>query len=150
VLFDHKVGVTLITTDLPTVQNVLDPHDLAYWTGNEIRLSQTLAPERVNLVLMHEFGHALNVFLYQKFDENTDRVRAWHDALFAIAKVEGFVSDYATREPIENAAEVTRLYLYDRPKLMREFPRQFAFCQKDYRDILPPWKWRNDGDSKDR
>ena len=150
VLFDHKVGVTLITTDLPTVQNVLDPHDLAYWTGNEIRLSQTLDPERVSLVLMHEFGHALNVFLYQKFNEDTSKVRAWHDALFAVSKAEGFVSDYAEREPIENAAEVTRLYLYNRPRLMKDFPRQFAFCLKDYRDILPAWKWRTDADSQDR
>lgn len=149
-LFDHRRGVTLITTDLPSVQNVLDEHDLAYWTGNEIRLSQTLAPERVYHVLMHEFGHALNVFLYQKFDEDVARVRSWHDALFRISQSEGFVSDYAKRLPIENAAEVSRLYLYDRPTLMRDFPRQFAFVRKDYRDILPPWKWSADGNPLDR
>lgn len=140
-LFDHKVGVTLITTDLPTVQNVFDEHDFAYWTGNEIRLMQTLPPEKISAVLMHEFGHALNVFLYQKFDEDTSKVRKWHSALDAISKREGYVSEYAKREPIENAAEVTRMYLYDRPTLMRDYPKQFAFCQKDYREILPAWQW---------
>lgn len=138
-LFDSKVGVTLITTDLASVQNPLDPHDLAYWTGNEIRLMQTLAPERVASVLMHEFGHAINVFLYHKLDESHEAVKTWHRKLFNVSKGEGFVSEYAKREPIENAAEVTRLYLYDRPRLMRDFPRQFAYVRRDYKLILPPW-----------
>ena len=49
---------------------------------------------------------------------------------------EGFVSDYAKREPIENAAEVTMFYLYHRKRLMIRAPRQFAFVHHAYRDMF--------------
>lgn len=131
-LFDKQRGVTLITTDIPRPESRLDEHDLAYWTGNEIRLSITLPPEKVDFVLKHELGHGLNVWLRHQLG-STEAVREWHDKLYAISEKEGFVSDYAKKEPIENAAEVTRLYLYERPKLMLDYPRQFAFCYDAYR-----------------
>jgi hypothetical protein len=140
-LFDRKVGVTLITTDAPRPLVALDAHDLAYWTGNEVRLSQTLAAEDVCKVLEHELGHSLNVYLMHQLG-GEQPVRAWHEALFAIAGDEGFVSEYAKRLPIECAAEATRLYLYDRATLMKDFPKQFAFLHRAYRDAFRPAKQR--------
>lgn len=134
-IFDKDVGVTLITTDIPRAQNPLDEHDFAYWTANEIRLSQTLEVERIPRVLRHELGHSLNVWLMRKLG-STSAVRAWHDRLWAVSKEEGFVSEYATREPIENAAEVTRMYLFERPRLMLHHPQQFAFVHRDYKAIF--------------
>lgn len=135
-IFHKTIGVTLITTDLPRVQNPFDDHDLAYWTGNEIRLMQTLPAGAIHRVLPHEIGHSLNVHLMHKLG-GTDPVRKWHRKLWAISKQEGFVTDYAKKMPIENAAEVTMLYLYHRPHLMLRFPRQFAFLHRAYSDI---WK----------
>lgn len=134
-LFDRKVGVTFITTDTPRIGSALDDHDLAYWTGNEIRLSQTLPAEKVGYVLRHELGHALNIHLMYKLGTE-QKVRDWHDRLWEISKQEGFVSKYAKKLPIENAAEVTRLYLYERPKLMAKYPRQFTFAHTYYKDII--------------
>jgi hypothetical protein len=133
-IFHKKVGVTLITTETPRVQNPLEEHDYAYWTGNEIRIMQTLPVERIPRVLPHEIGHSLNVHLIQKLGSIRE-VRKWHDSLWAISKDEGFVSDYARRLPIENAAEVSMLYLYHRKRLMLRWPRQFAFAHKWYKDI---------------
>lgn len=134
-IFDKRVGVTLITTDMPRVQNPLDEHDFAYWTANEIRLMHNLPPEKIERVLPHEIGHSLNVHLMNKFG-GVQPVRAWHDKLWAISKEEGFVSDYATKLPIENAAEVSMLYLYNRKRLLLVFPRQFAFVHRDYREVF--------------
>lgn len=133
-LFDRDVGITYVTVDHPRVQNPMDDHDLAYWTGNEVRLSITLSAERIPEVLRHEFGHGLNVYLIRKLG-SVKAVRAWHDRLNRISRDEGYVSKYATTAPIENAAEVTRLYLYSRPALMLNFPRQFAFVHRAYAGI---------------
>ena len=133
-IFDRRVGITFITTDIPRAQNPLDEHDYAYWSGNEIRISQTLPAKRVARVLPHEIGHSLNVYLMGQFG-NIEAVKQWHTKLDAISKDEGYVSDYAKREPIENAAEVTMLYLYHRQRLMLRSPRQFAFAHKAYRKI---------------
>jgi len=134
-VFDKKVGVTLITTDIPRAQNPLEEHDFAYWTANEIRLMNTLPPEKIERVLPHEIGHSLNVHLMNKFG-GVRPVRDWHDKLWKISRAEGFVSDYAKKLPIENAAEVSMLYLYNRKRLMLVFPRQFAFVHRDYRDVF--------------
>ena len=134
-IFDKHIGVTLITTDMPRIQNPLEEHDLAYWTANEIRLMHDLDPEKVGRVLPHEIGHSLNVYLIAQLG-SVPAVRKWHDELWAVSKDEGFVSKYAAREPIENAAEVTMLYLYDRARLMLEYPRQFSFCHKAYNGIF--------------
>jgi len=135
VIFNKQIGVTLITTDMPRVQNPLDDHDLAYWTGNEIRLMHNIPPERVERVLPHEIGHSLNVYLMRKLG-GTDPVRAWHDDLWRVSEQEGFVSDYAKKLPIENAAEISMLYIYNRKRLMLVFPRQFAFVHKFYAPIF--------------
>lgn len=134
-VFDKVVGVTLITTDMPRAQNPLDEDDLAYWTRNEIRLSQTLPPDKVQRVLTHEIGHSLNVYLMHRLG-GLDAVRAWHRDLWKISKEEGFVSEYAKKLPIENAAEVVRELLYDRQRLMLDFPRQFAFAYRYLGKIL--------------
>lgn len=134
-LFRRDVGVTLITTDHPRAQNPLDDHDFAYWTGNEIRLSQTLPIERLPRVLRHELGHAPNVYLMRKLGSATE-VRAWHDALWKISQDEGWCSDYADRAPIENAAEVTRMYMFERPRLMVSSPKQFTFVHRAYDGIF--------------
>ena len=134
-LFNKRVGVTLITTDIPRAQNPLEEHDLAYWTGNEIRLMQTINPDKVHRVLEHELGHGLNVHLLTKLG-SVDKVKRWHKKLWAISKREGWVSDYAKREPIENAAEVTREYLYRRSRFMLRYPKQFAFVHRWYRDVI--------------
>lgn len=136
-VFDKDVGVTLITTDIPREGNALDDHDLAYWTGNEIRISQTLPTERWEKVLRHELGHSLNVHLAKKFG-SSEAVRKWHKRLYNIAKEEGFVSAYARKEPIECAAECTRLYLYKRRHLMLKFPRQFGMLHDAYSDVFRP------------
>lgn len=128
------MGITFVTTDIPRVQNPLDEHDYAYWSGNEIRISQTLPAERIARVLPHEIGHSLNVYLIRQLG-SIAAVKAWHASLDTISKDEGYVSDYALREPIENAAEVTMLYLYHRQRLMLRWPRQFAFVHKAYRKI---------------
>lgn len=134
-IFHKDVGVTLITTDHGRPQNPLEEHDFAYWTANEIRLNQTLPVERIPRVLRHELGHSLNVHLMRKLG-GVDAVRAWHDRLWKLSQEEGFVSNYAMREPIENAAEATRMYLFERPRLLLLFPRTFAFLHRDYRDIF--------------
>ena len=134
-IFHRDIGITFITTDIPRAQNPLDDHDFAYWSGNEIRISQMLKPELIPRVLPHEIGHSLNVFLIRKYG-SIEKVRAWHDRLFKVSQDEGFVSAYAKREPIENAAEVTMEYLYRRPRLMLRWPRQFAFAHKEYRTIF--------------
>ena len=136
-IFHKDVGVTLITTDSPRVQNPLEDHDFAYWTANEIRLNQTLPIERVPRVLRHELGHSLNVHLMRKLG-STAAVRAWHDELYALSEEEGFVSDYARKLPIENAAEATRMYLFEKPRLMLNHPGTFAFLHRHYRDIWKP------------
>jgi hypothetical protein len=71
---------------------------------------------------MHKFG-------------SVEAVKQWHTKLDAVSRSEGYVSDYAKREPIENAAEVTMNYLYHRQRLMLRWPRQFAFVHKTYRNI---------------
>lgn len=134
-IFHRDVGVTLITTDIPRAQNPLDEHDFAYWTANEIRISQTLPIERLPRVLRHELGHSLNVHLLRKFG-SVAKVYAWHRELWDLSQEEGFVSEYAEKEPIENAAEVTRLYIFDRPRLIAFFPQQYAFVHRDYADIF--------------
>jgi hypothetical protein len=133
-LFTSKTGVTFVTTDISRPESELSPTDLAYWTGNEIRISQTLPPEKVQAVLEHEFGHAPNVYLIHKLGGEAP-VRAWHQELYAISLQEGFVSKYAISHPIENAAELTRLYLYNRDVLLR-FPRQFAFLRRAYKELF--------------
>lgn len=135
-LFDKKIGVTLITEDHPRVQNPMDDHDLAYWTGNEIRLAIQLKPERLPHVLRHELSHGLNVYLMYRWG-GTEPVKKWHKKLYRVSRREGFVSAYAKLLPIENAAEATRFYLYDRKKLMLNFPSTFAMLHNAYRDI---WK----------
>jgi len=134
-VFDKRVGVTLVTTDIPRVQNPLEEHDFAYWTANEIRLMNNLPAGKIERVLPHEIGHSLNVYLMNQLG-GVKPVRAWHDKLWKISQEEGFVSDYAKKLPIENAAEVTMLYLYNRARLMVVFPRQFAFVHKAYRAIF--------------
>lgn len=134
-VFDKRVGVTLITTDSPRSQNPLEEHDFAYWTANEIRIMQSLSADKIARVLPHEIGHSLNVYLLHQLGTVAE-VRAWHAKLWKLSEEEGFVSDYAKNEPIENAAEVTMMYLYERKKLMLSYPRQFAFCHEAYRDIF--------------
>ena len=134
-LFTRQTGVTLITTDHPSEQSHLEEHDFAYWTGNEIRFLTSTPKEKLTRIIEHEIGHALNVYLMTKFGA-LDEVRKWHDKLYAVSKEEGFVSDYAEKSPIENAAEVSRLYLYARAALMQRCPRQFAFCHRSYRDLF--------------
>jgi hypothetical protein len=134
-LFDKEVGVTIVTTDTVRPVNAFNHHDLAYWTGNEVRLAQRLAPEQVEHVLRHELGHSLNVYLIRKMGSEA-AVRDWHDGLMLISKQEGFVSNYARTQAIENAAEVTRLYLYERKKLMLEYPRQFTYVYKAYKAVV--------------
>lgn len=134
-VFSKKAGITLITTDTSREGSALEEHDLGYWTGNEVRLSQTLPPEKVARVLMHEIGHALNVHLMGSLG-SVESVRKWHDELDAISKKEGYVSDYAKKLPIENAAEVTRMYIYERQKLMLDYPKQFTFVHHHYRPLF--------------
>lgn len=130
-IFAKDVGVTLITTDHPRAQNPLEEHDYAYWTANEIRVNPALPIERWPRVLRHELGHSLNVYLMGKLG-GPDPVRKWHDRLWAISQREGWVSPYAKKLPIENAAEVTRMYLFDRARLMLSYPKQFAFVHRAY------------------
>ena len=138
-IFNKDVGVTLITTDSVRPLTALNEHDLAYWTGNEIRLSQILSKEKIEKVLRHELGHALNVHLIRKWGGEKP-VKEWHNKLFKISEREGFCSDYCKTHPIENAAELTRLYLYERKHLMLEYPRAFAMLHQAYRDIWFPAK----------
>ena len=134
IIFDKRVGVTLITNDHPRVQNPMDDHDLAYWTGNEVRLHVHISLDRLAHCLRHELGHSLNVYLVNKLG-SVRAVRAWHQRLFKISKTEGWVSPYAKTLPIENAAELTRLYLYERRRLMTSFPRAFAMLHRSYKPI---------------
>jgi hypothetical protein len=136
-IFDKRIGVTLICEDEPRVQNALDEHDLAYWTGNEIRVAGRVKAERLEFVLRHELGHSLNVYLMHKWGGD-DPVKAWHKKLYLVSKREGFVTPYAKSAPIENAAELTRLYLYDRKLIVAQFPRAFAMLDAAYRDIWRP------------
>lgn len=131
-LFRKDTGVTLITTDHPRAQNPLEEHDYAYWTANEIRVNPALPIERWPRVLRHELGHALNVYLMRTLG-GPEPVRKWHDQLWEVSEREGWVSPYAKKLPIENAAEVTRMYLFDRSRLMLGYPRQFAFVHRAYR-----------------
>jgi len=135
-VFRRGRGVTLITTDTDRETTPLKSNDLAYWSGNEIRLMQTLPLKKVRRVLEHEIGHSLNVWLWEKFDRDIDRVHAWHRELWELSRAEGYVSNYARREPIENAAECSRLYLYARPFLRANFPRTFGFVHRSYADAL--------------
>lgn len=133
-IFDINVGVTLITTDHPRVQNPLDEHDLAYWTGNEIRLAVNLKPSKVKEVMRHELGHSLNVYLMHQMG-GIPPVRRWHNKLWKVSKDEGFVTKYARTNAIENAAETTRLYLYERKHLMQNWPRTFSMLRAAYKNI---------------
>jgi len=139
-IFDKRVGVTLICEDQPRVGNALDDHDLGYWTGNEIRLAITIPLDRVEGVVKHELGHSLNVWLMYQLG-GVAPVRAWQSKLYAKSKREGFCTKYASTNPIENAAELTRLYLYDRMQLMTKYPSAFAMLHDAYREIFRP---RND------
>lgn len=138
-IFNKDIGVTLITTDSVRPLTALNDHDLAYWTANEIRLSQILPKEKVERVLRHELGHSLNVHLIRKWG-GEKAVREWHRKLDKLSAKEGYCSEYCKTHPIENAAELTRLYLYERKKLMLEFPRAFAMLHQAYRDIWFPAK----------
>ena len=80
-IFHKDVGVTLITTDSVRPLTALTDHDLAYWTGNEIRLSQTLSADKVEAVLRHEIGQTLNVHLIRMWGGEKP-VREWHKVLF--------------------------------------------------------------------
>ena len=133
-IFHKDVGVTLITTETDRAGNPMGEDDFAYWTGNEIRISQTLPLERLPRVIRHEIGHTLNVYLMHQLG-GPEPVRKWHDRLWATSQAEGFVSTYAELEPIENAAEVTRMYLFERGRLMLNHPHQFAFVHRAYRGI---------------
>jgi len=139
-IFDKRVGVTLICEDQPRVGNALDDHDLGYWTGNEIRLAITIPLDRVEAVVRHELGHSLNVWLMYRLG-GVEPVRAWQAKLYAKSRGEGFCTKYASTNPIENAAELTRLYLYDRMRLMTKHPFAFAMLHDAYREIFRP---RND------
>lgn len=134
-LFTKLTGVTLITTDSDRESSHLESGDWAYWAGNEIRLHQTLPLKKVRRVLEHEIGHALNVHVFHQLG-SVQAVQGWHDALWLISEREGFVSLYAQRSPLENAAEATRWYLYYRSRLMRDFPRQFTFLRKAYKALV--------------
>jgi hypothetical protein len=142
-LFDKDVGITLITWDHPREGVPLDDHDLAYWTGNEIRIAHDLTADKVQRVIEHEMGHVPNVFLMKKWGGEAP-VRAWHAALDSIAKEEGYVTKYAGSAPIECAAEVTRMYLYDRARLRAFYPYQFTFVHETYAEI-----WRRSEDRID-
>lgn len=142
-LFHRDVGVTLITTDHHRPLTGFAPDDLAYWTGNEIRISQTLPPEHVRKVLQHELGHSLNVYLMRKFGGD-EPVYAWHDELDALSRDEGYVTEYAKRAPIENHAEVTRWFLFARDELKKRFPRQHDFLHAAYSGALEASPERED------
>lgn len=135
-IFDKRVGVTLITTDSARLASPLEDGDYAYWTGNEITINRTLDPSRIPRVLRHELGHSLNVWLFHKTGRGVAGVRAWHEYLDEISREEGYVSQYASREPIENAAEVTRMYLFERETLAAEFPEQYEACHDAYKEIF--------------
>jgi len=146
-IFDRRVGVTLICEDQPRVDNAMEDHDLAYWTGNEIRVSGTLPLARLKHVLEHELGHSLNVWLMYCWGGEAPVIK-WHKKLFGVSKREGFVSPYAQTAPIENAAELTRLYLYERKLIMMQFPLAFSMLHRAYKGI---WrKNRNDRPLEDR
>lgn len=138
-VFTRATGVTLITTDHGRPLNPLEANDYAYWAGNEIRLQQTIDPKKVKRVLEHEIGHSLNSWVFSKRG-SVEAVRAWHDELWGISQREGFVSLYAKKEPIENAAEVSRLYLYHRADLRRSYPSQFSACHRMYSDMAATTK----------
>jgi hypothetical protein len=135
-IWDSRVGVTLITTEVPRAGNPLESADFAYWSGNEIRVSQTLPIERLPRVLRHEIGHALNVYLMRKLG-GLEALRDWHAQLDHVSKREGYVSPYAEKLPIENAAEVTRMYLFEVDRLMRDHPLQYAFAHAAYGPLFP-------------
>jgi hypothetical protein len=135
-VFRRDRGITLITTDTDRETTPLKSNDFAYWNGNEIRLMQTLPLKKVKRVLEHEIGHSLNVWLWERFDRDIERVHAWHRELWELSGTEGFVSNYAKREPIENAAECSRLYLYARSFLRLNFPRTFGFLHRVYAEAI--------------
>lgn len=133
-VFRPDVGVLLITTDHRRQTTPLDDLDFAYWSGHEIRIQQGIDPARAARVLEHEIAHSLNVWLLRQLG-SLDAVRDWHAKLDEVSRDEGRVSDYASREPIENAAEVLRLYLYQRGRLRLRWPRQFAMVHESMRGI---------------
>jgi predicted deacylase len=64
------------------------------------------------------------------------------------------VSKYASTLPIENAAEVSKLYLFERERLALKHPKQFRFVHRFYRDLflvpeneLDAHGWSRDADS---
>ena len=87
------------------------------------------------LVIFTVADGRLNVHLIRVLG-SVEAVRAWHDELWDISAEEGYVSSYAMKLPIENAAEATRFYLFERPKLLLNYPRTFAFLHRHYREIF--------------
>lgn len=134
-VFTRATGVTLITTDHGRPQNPMDENDFAYWAGNEIRIQQTIDPAKVKRVLEHEIGHSLNSWLLTTFGD-IPKVREWHEQLWQVSQREAWVSAYAKKAPIENAAEVSRFYLYYKPLLRQRFPSQFAMVHRAYRGMF--------------
>lgn len=136
VLFDKRVGVTYITLDYPRPHaNHLDCCDLAYWTGNEIRIAYDTPISSYPLVVRHELAHGLNVYIFNQFG-GSKAVTDFHDALYARARREGFVTKYARTAPIENHAEVTRLFIWEQAFLRRSFPAQWALCHDAYKALF--------------
>jgi len=134
-VFRKESGVTLIVMDSPRPGVALDHGDLAYWTGNEIRLAPHVPLSKLEDVLRHEIAHSLAIHVQTQLGD-IPKVKKWMGKLYSIAKEEGFVSKYAKQNAIENHAEATRVYLYDRKRLMLTFPRTFAALHRYYRDLL--------------
>lgn len=135
-IFTKLTGVTLITTDAAREGSHLEPGDYAYWEVNEIRLQQTIPLAKIKRVLEHEIGHSLNVHLFHQLRGGVEAVYAWHRELWKVSEREGYVSLYARKAPIENAAEVTRWFIYYRSRLRRDYPRQFAFLYRSYANVF--------------
>lgn len=133
-VFTKDTGVTLILMDTARPGTALDHSDLAYWTGNEIRLAPHIPLSQLEEVLRHEIAHSLAVHLQRKFG-GVKETRAWMRKLYALSQDEGFVSRYARENEIENHAETTREYLYNRRRLMLGFPRTFAMLHKHYKEL---------------
>jgi hypothetical protein len=134
-LQDKRVGVTYITLDYPRKSNHLECCDLAYWTGNEIRIAYSTPESAYPLVVRHELAHGLNVYLFNKLGSEA-AVTEFHRQLNRAARGEGFVTPYAASAPIENHAEVTRLFLWEQTYLRRRFPVQWAMCHDAYRALF--------------
>jgi hypothetical protein len=134
-LFDRRVGVTYITLDYPRPANHLECSDLAYWTGNEIRISYDTPVSSYEIVIRHELSHGLNVFLFNQWNSQK-AVTDSQDELYARARREGFVSKYARTSPIECHAEVTRLFIWEERSLQGHFPSQWALCHDAYKTLF--------------